>query len=148
MPPAVSINSAYATRGFPGAGKEQGTATAVARDARGDGTDEGSAGRGQQRNVMLRPLVVFNLHPTPTFVHPQQRETPRRSVRHLSHPTERGSLLLARPPRLPSSWRDTTGFKGCAGRETAARARFPFPTLRHGQPTDGSLPVRITPLSP
>lgn len=41
--------------------------------------------------------------------------------------------------------RNTTGFKGCAERETAARL---FPTPRSCDAMNGSLRARVTPLSP
>jgi len=48
---------------------------------------------GRAANVMFQALVVFN--PT-LFIHPQQRETPRRSARHLSSPySQAGNLLPA-----------------------------------------------------
>lgn len=107
----------------------------------------GSGGRtGSERNVPTPRCIQPPPPLLAPFVHPQQRETPRRSARHLSPPySQAGSFL----PASPASCRRVVGggirraLKDAPGAKRQ-RAR-PFPTR---QPTDGSLPVRITPLSP
>lgn len=83
-------------------------------------------------NVMFRPLVVFNSTP---FVHPQQRETPRRSARHLSPFSNQASNLLPTSSASCHPGGIRWALKDAPGRKTVTRVPF-----RHSDTaTDGRI---------